>query len=116
MKPNTQLNHIIGLATEHLADISICTASKRLTVFIGGDKRKAQTDNRDEMAAVADWLSLMTKDHSMYGAEVVEGIKASATATVEADKAIQQHVDAPRFTQRGKGGIKPADQIKTGVR
>lgn len=93
MKPNTQLNHVIGLATEHLATITIDSFAKRVTVYIGGDKREAQTDNRDQMAAIADWLALMSKDHSMYGNDVTEGVKASATAFAEADNAIKQHVD-----------------------
>lgn len=107
MKPNTQLNHIIGLAAEHLATINIDSFQNRVTVYIGGDKRIAKTDNRKEMAAVADWLALkpvvgwgtppnVTEVlESLVGCEILEATKASATA-VEADK---QHVDKPRMNR-----------------
>ena len=122
MKPNTQLNNIISLAMGRNIKLDIDCYTQQVTVHQLGEVMGSYIADRLGMEAIADHLALTTettevtegiKDDPLVWvkedlmgeevftlhahhqtSEVAEGIKASATATVDAGKAWMGEVDA----------------------
>jgi len=118
MKPNVQLNHIIGLAMDlgaagRLATVNIGANSCSVLVLLEEDRMAAKLDDRDGMNKIADWLSLAAGGTSWAsdtnekftvgdnGVLTYEAVGDIAEAKAEATQAIKQEVDKPRFPARG---------------
>ena len=116
MKPNTQLNNIIGLAldladTGEMVSVSIGGNSKSVTVHFGEhDALTASLGDRRAMEVIADRLALRVEVD-----EVAAGIKAGAIAFAEAEKAIKQHVDkGAQWMDEVEKGVVPLDPTAPG--